>query len=284
MKNKFLLITTLFVFILQYLPAQSVSTFINELYYLADNPTDKGLEIVGQSGSNMAGYEIAVYAADGTLEYVEYISDGVIPSKQNGYGAIWYDIDQTGDGGAVALISPNAAIIQFLSYGTLNYANNLLSAVDGPAVGLTAQYIGAQSNVNQSLQLIGTGLVYVDFLWSIANPGLSPGETNLNQQFLSLLSLNQPSNIINQEESESILFQSFPNPVIETLHIQLQNSLPEDAIIMVYQSNGQLLNQQNIPAFTNQVDIDFTFFTQGTYLVTIQASSHVITSQVVVKQ
>ncbi|MCI5082088.1 MAG: T9SS type A sorting domain-containing protein [Saprospiraceae bacterium] len=268
------------------LPAQSVSTFINEISYLADDPVNRGLEIVGLAGEDMGGHQIAVYAADGTLEYIEYISDGVIPNKQNGYGAIWYEIDQTGDGGGVAFIRPNGEVVQFLAYGTTDFLLNLMTAADGPASGMLAQYIGAQSSPQNSLQLVGTGLLYIDFLWTSLNPGISSGEINFLQHFLGGLgSLFFLEGAPNTTIDGQVQITAFPNPTTDVLQLSLNEPLEMDANIEIRQMNGQLLQQIIYRAGNQQQELDVRSLPTGTYSLTVRLEQGaVLTTQLFVKQ
>ena len=121
------LITTLFTIIsfAFFVNAQSASTFINEVNYLASNPS-QGIEIAGQAGQDLAGWSIVFYAVNGTVDYVEYLNSGLIPNQQNGYGSIWYDVDQGSNAGGIALVKPNGEVVQFLSYGTLGFLNTII--------------------------------------------------------------------------------------------------------------------------------------------------------------
>ena len=141
--------------------AQSLSVFINEINYAASNPVEKGFEVAGQAGAVLDDYSIANYHSDGTLDQVKVLS-GSLPSQQNGHGVGWFEVDQSSDGGGVALLNPTGTVLQFLSYGNAV----LLTATDGPAEGLNAEYVGIQLLPIKPLQLTGTGLSYFDFLWT----------------------------------------------------------------------------------------------------------------------
>ena len=107
---------------------------------------------------------------------------GVFADESNGFGFEFYGISglQNGAPDGIALIDPDGAVVQFLSY------EGSLTAVDGPASGLTSEDIGVSESsstpAGESLQLTGTGLAYADFTW--AAPAASTyGALNGGQTF-----------------------------------------------------------------------------------------------------
>jgi hypothetical protein len=166
------------------MPASANTVFINELHY--DNngaDVDEGVEIAGPAGTGLAGWSLALYdGASGAL-YQSLTLDGPIPDQQSGYGAIYYPLAGIQNGGTgtpdgLALVR-GTSVMQLLSY------EGVFTAVDGPAAGLTSVDIGAAETgttpLGSSLQLTGTGNLYLDFSWNgpfAASPGtINPGQT-----------------------------------------------------------------------------------------------------------
>lgn len=282
--QKFVTITIAIVLSIQFSFAQSLATFINEVHYVSNNPTDKGLEIAGVAGTNLTGWEVAVYAADGTVDYVEYITSGIIPNKQNGYGTIWYEMEQTGNEGGLALINPNGAVVQFLSYGTLNYVGVIITAVDGPAAGMISQYIGSQLNTDNSLQLIGTGITYLDFVWGL--PGdITKNGVNKGQLFSLLPLIGAPTTEIPTQNNiaQSFELTTYPNPVTELIQIRFQNELAEAITIGLYDTNGRLIQEQILEEGNISTQINVANHVPGQYVLNVRTATS-NNSQLIVKQ
>lgn len=162
------------------------SVFINEINYLISNP-DQGIEVAGPAGQDLAGWQIVIYGITGLVTTSRALN-GVIPNQQNGYGAIWYDVEQGFVGNGAALINPSNEVVQFISYGLNALGGNLVVlAQDGIAAGLTSTFIGIiQVLPINSLQLTGTGNTYADFVWSIPL-GITESAVNTAQFFSSSL-------------------------------------------------------------------------------------------------
>lgn len=288
MRNIFFTITIALGFALQASFAQSLSTFINEVNYLASNPGERGVEIAGEAGQNLSGWSIVVYALDGTVDFITYLSAGIIPDQQNGYGTIWYDVEQSGNGGGLALVNAGGNVVQFISYGTINYANVIITAVAGPANGLTSEYIGTQLLPENGLQLTGTGLLYDQFIWSL--PGLSnPGAINLNQ-FFSLVPpvfSNKPSQRIpatiqhTGSEEESIELQVFPNPSNEYLFVK--NNGSSTTWIQLIQGDGRMVVKTFRLEAGTMTELDISELNSGIHLLVTRNGS-VQKTQKIIKQ
>ena len=164
------------------LQGQSLSTFINEVNYLASNPNE-GIEIAAPAGQNLAGWTLVEYATDGLEQETTNLS-GIIPNSQNGQGVGWFEVDQSAGGGGIALVNPSGTVIQFLSYGPFGS----FTANDGPANGTNSEHIGSQLIGTSSLQLTGlNGTFYEDFIWVTNLNSITPDNTNTNQSFAGLL-------------------------------------------------------------------------------------------------
>jgi len=161
--------------------AQSV--FINEIHY--DNTgtdADEGIEIAAPSGTDLSCYDIVLYNGNNNEAYLTENLSGVVSDQGYGFGTIWFPIVgiQNGDNDGIVLYDNcNSSIVQFLSY------EGYLNANGGVADGLSSIDIGVAeigSDVGSSLQLIGTGTQYADFIWSGPSVG-SAGAINAYQSF-----------------------------------------------------------------------------------------------------
>ena len=155
--------------------------WINELHY-DDSGADEGegFEIAGAAGTDLAGWSVATYNGSGGALTQEVALSGVLGDDGTGTGFFWFPVAglQNGPADGLALIDPAGDVRQFLSY------EGAVTAVDGPAAGMTSQDIGvAESSATPagySLQLIGVGRSGDDFTWAPAEPA-SPGAVNASQ-------------------------------------------------------------------------------------------------------
>ncbi|MDY6782284.1 MAG: endonuclease [Cyanobacteriota bacterium] len=167
--------------------------FINEIHY--DNTgTDTGeaIEIAGIAGTDLTGWRIVRYNGANGLVYTtptanpagSDVLSGIIPDQGNGFGTVVINYStnglQNGSPDGFALIDNNDNVIQFLSY------EGSLTAVNGPAAGLTSTDIGVSEPNDTpegfSLQLSGSGTTYTDFAWSAAAANTF-GSFNTGQTF-----------------------------------------------------------------------------------------------------
>ena len=167
------------------LSAQNV--WLNELHY--DNEsTDEGefVEIVLENAGSytLSDFTITLYNGNGGASYdsetLDNFTVGVTSESFSLY--TWYPSSiQNGEPDGIAIDYQGALIGgQFLSY------EGTFEAVGGPANGLTSTDIGvvegSTTAIGESLQLLGTGAVYSDFVWQ--EPALeTPGELNNGQTF-----------------------------------------------------------------------------------------------------
>lgn len=271
--------------------AQSVSTFINEINYLVSNPTDAGLEIAGEAGSSMEGWSMVFYALDGTVDFVEYISGGIIPDQENGHGSIWYDVEQNSNGGGIALTNASGNVVQFLSYGTVNYANVIITAVGGPANGLTSEYIGTQLVPNNSLQLTGTGLTYLDFVWSLPS-SVTQGQINSNQIFSlppllmagqasSPNTFNEYDNFLETRIEAPVEINLFPNPVVDQMQVKVGNHQEGSTFINIFDNRGKLLKTSKMDTGDAAFQINLSELKPGTYIVHIETINEIFVEKII---
>ena len=171
------------------LSAQNV--WLNELHY--DNEsTDEGefVEIVleGASSYSLSDFTINLYNGNNGSSYdsktLDQFTEGAIIDNFTIYHYT-YPSNGIQNGGAepdgIAIDYQGTLIPgQFLSY------EGSFEAIDGPANGVTSTDIGVVEGsttlIGESLQLLGTGAVYSEFIWQ--EPATeTPGELNNSQTF-----------------------------------------------------------------------------------------------------
>ncbi len=271
--------------------------FINEVNYLASNPSNRGFEIAGDAGSSLDGWEAVLYNANGTVNQTEDLGSSTIPNQQNGYGAIWYDVDQMGNGGGLALVNPNGVVEQFLSYGGSLFNPLIINAVNGPAAGMTSDFIGKQLLGIASLQLTGVGNEYSDFVWALPL-GITPNGINLNQLFNLLPPLafgnsgNLPNVVSEMEPSPEFLalqtpgeqFEevvAFPNPATDFMTIRFARELSQDARIDLFDLNGRLVESQEVSQNSLSAEVDLSELQPGEYVLRTSTTG---ASKLIIKQ
>ncbi len=164
--------------------SMATNVFINEFHYDNDGTdTGEAIEIAGLAGTNLTGWDLALYNGNGGTVYNTRSLSGIIPDQQGGLGTISFSYPangiQNGSPDGIALIDNNDNVVQFLSY------EGSFTAVGGLADGVTSTDIGVAESSSTptgfSLQLTGTGSSYEDFTWS--NPtddsfgAVNPGQT-----------------------------------------------------------------------------------------------------------
>lgn len=268
MNKQILLFFSLFLFSLSPLVAQS--TFINEVNYLASDPLGKGLEIAGESGENLAGWSLVFYGLDGAVSAVEELEYQLIPSQQNGYGTVWYEMEQMSGGQGVALINPTGVVEQFLGYGLGALLG--ITATEGPASGMTSQYIGSQLLPDQSLQLVGLGLSYLDFSWLLPS-SLTDGDVNTGQLFgliRALLPLFNEVETTSETNLKELTFKAFPNPTTDYIRVQWSVKGAQsgtDINLYLFDAAGRLLKQNRFTQDDTIAELDLTDLAAGQYFL-----------------
>jgi hypothetical protein len=263
-----ILIFTFFLF--SNLQGQGLSTFINEVNYAANNPTETGFEIVGDAGLDLSGWSFGVYDASGTLSYIEFMA-GVLPNSNNSKGYGWFEVDQSTGNGGIALMRPNGTVSQFLVYGT----NPSLQAINGPAQGFIPEYIGNQSSPDASLQLVGTGVYYLDFIWALPGDN-NPESINTNQIFTAVF---RNSSVV--EEEKTLKINAYPNPVLNILTVKLPVIADNNTSIIVTTALGQIIDYQKVAEGTVSASIDFSQINSGQYFITVENNNGYQTEHVV---
>jgi endonuclease I/PKD repeat protein len=169
----------------------SGEAWINEFHYDNDS-TDTGefVEIAGPAGLSLSGWAVHGYNGNGGTVYDSEALSGTIADMDNGYGVLSFAFVglQNGSPDAIALVNNLGEVIDFISY------EGDLTAVDGPAAGLTAPDIGVSeptdSPVGFSLQLSGTGTTAAEFTWQAPSANTA-GAINTGQSFGGTPPVNQ---------------------------------------------------------------------------------------------
>ncbi|WP_161792440.1 Calx-beta domain-containing protein [Croceibacterium mercuriale] len=153
-------------------PQPGANVWINELHYDDAGTDDNELvEIAGAAGTDLTGYTVVFYngsnGADAATSYRTLVLSGVIDDEGEGFGALAFPLPvnaiQNGAADGLALIAPDGTVVEFLSY------EGVITAADGPAVGLTSTDIGvaeAGEPEGLSLQRTGAGASGADFDWT----------------------------------------------------------------------------------------------------------------------
>lgn len=167
--------------------ASGTAIFINEFHYdNAGGDTGEFIEIAAPVRSLM-GWALVLYNGSSGSPYNTLSLDGIGATAATGSGISLFTMTgfstgiQNGANDGIALIDPGNTVRQFLSY------EGSLTALDGPAAGLTSMDIGVSESSatpsGYSLQLSGTGNLLEDFIWSAAGPA-TPGAINAAQTFV----------------------------------------------------------------------------------------------------
>jgi len=242
------------------------ATFINEINYLASNPT-QGIEIAGQAGQDLTGWSIEQYSTDGQLEDVQQLDGMVIPNKQNGRGTIWTEAAMSYAGGRSALVNDQGNVVQVLNYGLWGTLGSILPIQDGSAAGMIGEFIGVQLLPGSSLQLIGFGTEYDDFSWLL--PGtVTPGDVNTWQLFTWLGGLLFSEEGVQQAAPISKdNIQLYPNPAINFARINLSGINPEQEVqLHVFDQQGRLISSM-IAYGGQQRELNIANWPSGTYIL-----------------
>jgi hypothetical protein len=178
------------------------TVFVNELHY--DNTStdiNEAIEIAGQAGTDLTGWDIVLYNGANGLVYDTKALSGVLPDLQDGFGTLTFNYlsngIQNGSPDGIALVDNNNNVVQFLSY------EGSFDAIDGIASGMTSTNIGESENHTTpedfSLQLWGVGSIYENFSWKdYQNPALNTfGDINSIQTFYDhISSVPEPSTLL----------------------------------------------------------------------------------------
>lgn len=137
--------------------------YISEYSYFG-NATTEFIEVAVPSGTDVSGYSIVLYQSDGTV--VESYSLGNVQSTTAGQDVYLIDsntpgFSETNDPGeiwaddAIALVDDTGTVLQFLSHEGFT-----VTAVEGPANGLTSTNAGTTPTRGDSLETRDQGASY----------------------------------------------------------------------------------------------------------------------------
>lgn len=224
------------------------NAWINEIHYddygtdtnefievVIDNPGSYSLSdfaVVLYNGNNGKAYDtvtIDQYSVGTTeLEFTFYYHFYATNGIQNGVS----------DG--LALVYQNVVIPgQFLSY------EGTLTAVDGPAIGMTTSDIGvaeAGEEEGLSLQLSGVGLEYSNFAWQ-------PPAAETHGQ------LNNDQTLLIDGIDDIITFKTrcYPNP--SSGDFTIINPLDEEINVTIFNVSGQMIKKMTVLPGENKVTL-----------------------------
>lgn len=130
--------------------AQVPDVRISEIHY--DNTgTDAGeaIEVSGPTGTDLTGWRVVLYNGSNSAAYNTVALSGTLPATcgTRGVQVLNYPVNGIQNGGsgaamdspdAIALVDASNTVVEFLSY------EGVLTAVDGPAVGLVSTDIGVR--------------------------------------------------------------------------------------------------------------------------------------------
>ncbi|MCX2681012.1 endonuclease [Galbibacter sp. EGI 63066] len=163
----------------------SQSVFINEIHYDNDGAdTEEGIEVAGPVGTDLSGWTFVLYNGSTGSVYNTINLTSVLLDMGLGYGVEAISLPsnglQNGAPDGIALVDASSNVVQFLSY------EGSLTAVDGPAAGMTSTDIGVSQSsatpIGSSLQLTGTATEYDGFIWETVEAATF-GAINTNQFF-----------------------------------------------------------------------------------------------------
>lgn len=165
-------------------PAGPANVFVNEVHYdNAGTDANETIEVAGLAGTDLSGWSLVLYNGNGGVTYGTIALSGIIPNQDDGYGTLAFAAAglQNGAPDGFALVDNSGQVVQFLSY------EGVITATNGPAVGLTSTDIGVAENGDPAgftLQLTGLGASYEDFSWTAPSAG-TVGGVNTGQDFIA---------------------------------------------------------------------------------------------------
>ncbi|MBC15404.1 MAG: hypothetical protein CMM85_20850 [Rhodothermaceae bacterium] len=217
-------------------PSDPTAVWINEVHY--DNAgTDTGefVEVAGHAGTDLAGWRLVLYNGNGGALYDDRALSGTLPDEDGGIGTLAFAYPtngiQNGSPDGIALVAPDGALVQFLSY------EGVFNATDGPAAWTVSADLGVEESSStpegHSLGLVGTGRAYADFAWFGPGPA-SPGALNEGQSVAIPTASSEPS-----ARSEIALGLPIPNPSSGAVSFMLTVPRPSEVRAAVVDAIGR---------------------------------------------
>jgi len=145
--------------------------YISEFHY--DNvSTDVGefIEITAPAGTDLTGFVLSLYNGSNNSEYDNIVLSGIVPGTIGTCGVIAFDTPDLQNGpDAIALVDAAGVVIEFISY------EGVLTAIDGPAQGLTSVDVGVSELGTAS---VSSSISLINGVWTLTDPN-SRGALNM---------------------------------------------------------------------------------------------------------
>ena len=135
--------------------------YISEIHYDNDG-TDSGeaVEVAGPAGTDLTGWSLVLYNGSNGTAYTTTLLSGILPDQKDGIGTMTvnYPVNglQNGAPDGLALIAPDATVVEFLSY------EGSFTGVGDPADGVISTDIGVAEG---SSTPVGYSLQLIDSVW-----------------------------------------------------------------------------------------------------------------------
>ena len=139
-------------------PVYAANVFINEFHY--DNlgsDLNEGIEIVGESGLSLDGWQLQLYNGGDGRVYRTQLLSGTFLDQSEGLGTLAFSITgiQNGPADAFALINNIGELTEFISYeGSVTASNGAANGQSSDDVGIVET---TSSAIGDSMQRVGIG-------------------------------------------------------------------------------------------------------------------------------
>jgi len=138
-------------------------------------------------------------------------------------------------------------------------------------------------NINNLVWDLGDG--FLNYNDSLVYAYQEPGNYLITIEYLTsdncAVSLQQNIEVlqtVNIEEANEVGIKIYPNPVINSVNVNLDNINEPLSNLRIYNNNGQLLIEKAI--LNKQIDIDFSDFEKGAYIIFIEGESATYQSRI----
>jgi hypothetical protein len=165
----------------------------------------------------------------------------------------------------------------------------LTGALEGVAQGLHPEYIGLALPAT-SLQLIGTGVSYLDFYW-IPEQLASAASVNEQQLFLPVgLNMQTGDNGPDQFNSlkinsmDEVSWRVFPNPAREYIQLDINMAISDQPLVIVLtNTQGQRVKQLNLDQASMQLRMNVVDLPAGNYFLTLDTPTARYTQMIILE-